>query len=434
MADTNFSNIVTVGRETVRTTFEFIGENETPLLNWLMKKKKVLLTENGHRVPMMTRRPGGHTSYDRSNVDFREPVSLDFDSMRTYPIWYALPFKIDGSTLRQLKRGDANTFINYKRYMAEITAAAMKRLNYYFHGDGTGALAVTTSVLTATGAGQTMNFQTLASSAAGEAETKGGKRLEVGHTYAVVNSSTNAIKIIFTVTAYISASSLTVNVTTYNANTASGDPVVDAGATSSLSAYKKVPMGLRGFVAQTGIVQNISRSDYPELKSPRYNGGDNPVTPFAFRYAKDLVKIARNDGNDTKSNRVIVATIGQMSALANQQFGYRRYEGNETVRGIANKYVDEDGDTYLIDADGAEDRIYILDGNSYYLGEEKSFGAFDEDGNDIRMLVGSNVSGSDKFAGSIGWGGNMIKEGNMRADAYIDRLSQTDIAQQVSLG
>ena len=430
-AVTSFEQIVNVGRESVKTTFEYIGENETPWLNYLMKKKKHLLTEFGRRLPIQTRRPGGHTSFDRANVDFRDPVAPETDSMRAYPVWYALPFKIDGSTLRALKRGDADVFMNYKRYMATVTEAAMKRLNYYFHGDGTATLAVNTTVIAAAGPAQVMNFQTLASSGQGEAETKGTQRLEVGHTYTVMNPATNAIKIIFTVESITSKTAILANVTTFNAATAAGDPVTDAGATTTLSAYKKAPNGLRGLAAQTGPIQNVSRTDYQELKTPRYNGADNPITPFAFRFAKDLVRIASN--SDPSANRVIVMTPGQMGALANQQFSYRRYRSNEDVRGVADKYIDEDGDTYIIDADGAEDRIYIIDGSSYSLGEEKPFGAYDEDGNDIRMLVGVNVSGSDRFAGSVGWGGNLVKEGLPRADAYIDRLSQTDVAQQISL-
>lgn len=430
-AVTSFEQIVHVGRESVKTTFEYIGENETPWLNYLMKKKKSLLTEFGRRIPIQTRRPGGHTSFDRANVDFRDPVAPETDSMRAYPVWYALPFKIDGSTFRALKRGDADVFMNYKRYMATITEAAMKRLNIYFHGDATAALGVTTTVIAGAGAGQTINFQTLASSAAGEGETKGASRMEVGHTYCVVNPATNAIKIIFTVTSITSKTAIVANVTTFNAATASGDPVVDGGATTTLSAYKRAPNGLRGLAAQTGPIQNVARTDYLEMKTPRYNGGDNPITPFAFRFAKDLVRIASNE--DRKSSRVIIMTPGQMGALANQQFSYRRYNGNEDVRGVAGKYIDEDGDTYVIDSDGAEDRIYIVDGDSYALGEEKPFGAYDEDGNDIRMLVGANVSGSDRLAGSVGWGGNLVKEGLPKADAYIDRLSQTDVAQQISL-
>lgn len=430
-ATTAFDQIVHVGRETVKTTFEYIGENETPLLKYFMGKGKQLLTEQGYRIPIETRRPGGHTSYDRSNVDFRNPVSLETDSMRTYPIWYALPFKIDGSTLRALKRGDVNQFMDYRRYMKSVTSAAMKRLEYYFHGDGTAVLAVCGSTaLNGTGV-KTLTCLTLASSATGEGETKGTQRLEVGHTYSLIHSD-GTISAIFTVLSLTSKTQASVNVTTSNATSASGDMIVDAGATTTISAYKHAPMGLRGFCAQTGLLQNINRSDYIELKTPRYNGSDNPITPYAFRFAKDLVRIASND-TGAVSGRTVVITPGQNGALCNQQFGYRRYQGNETVRGVAASYVDADGDTMLVCADGAEDRIYIIDGSSYGIGEEKAFGAFDEDGNDIRMLVGANTSGSDKFAGSIGWGGNLIKDGLPRVDAYIDRLSQTDVAQQISL-
>lgn len=431
-ATTAFDQIVNVGRETVKTTFEYIGENETPLLNYMFKKSKELLTEQGIRKPLETRRPGGHTSFDRSNVDFRDPVSLETDSMRMYPVWYAIPFKLDGATLRALKRGDVNQFMSYKQYMSSITKAAMKRLEYYFHGDATAALAVcANTAINGTGT-KTLTCLSLASSATGEAETKGASRLEIGHTYALIDTDGTTINAIFTVTAITSKTVVTVNVTTSNATSASGDYIVDAGPTTTTSANKKAPMGLRGFCAQTGLLQNIARADYPELKTPRYNGSDLPITPYAFRFAKDLVRIAANDANEV-SGRTVVITPGQHGALCNQQFGYRRYEGNETVRGVASKYVDADGDTMLICADGAEDRIYIIDGSSYKVGEEKSFGAFDEDGNDIRMLVGANSSGSDKFAGSIGWGGNLMKDGLPRVDAYIDRLSQTDIAQQISL-
>lgn len=431
-ATTAFEQIVNLGRETVKTTFEFIGENEAPLFNHFNKKDKILLTEQGYRIPLETRRPGGHTSYDRSNVDFRDPVSMETDSMRTYPVWYALPFKIDGSTLRSLKRGDPNQFINYKSYMKSITRAAIKRLEYYSHGDGTAALAVNTSVITGIGAGQTINLQSLASSGAGEAETKGSQRLEVNHTYATINPASGAIRNIFTVTSITSKTAIVANVTTFNTNSASGDPIVDAGATVSLSAYKKAMNGLRGLAAQSGVLQNIARADYQEMKTPRYNQSDLPITPYAFRFAKDLVRIAANDKMEG-TGKLIVMTPGIEGILVNQQFGYRRYKGNEDVRGVATNYLDAEGDSYLIAADGAEDRVYFLDDSNYKMGEEKAFGAFDEDGNDIRMLAGANTSGSDKFAGSIGCGGNMIKEGIPRTDAYIDRISQTDVAQQISL-
>lgn len=439
MAETTaFQQIVNVGREAVRTTFEYIGENETPLLKWVLGLKKRLLTEQGYRIPIETRRPGGHTSYDRSNVDFRKPVSLETDSMRTYPIWYALPFKIDGATFRALKRGDADQFMNYARYMKSITAAAMKRLEYYFHDDGSAVLAVAAGDFG--GGDTTLDLQTLASSAAGAGGTKGSKRLEVGHIYAVIDAGTpTVVNATFTVTSINSSSQVGVSIANDDAAVAAGDMIVDMGPASngdpvdaSGTAYNKAPMGLRGFCAQTGVLQNIARSDYAELKTPRYNGSDSPITPYAFRFVKDLVNLAANDTNEA-TGRLVVIPVGQHGALVNQQFGYRRYDSNETVRGVANKYIDADGDTYLMPADAAEDRVYILSQGGYSLGEEKPFGAYDDDGSDIRMLTGVNDTGSDKLAGSIGWGGNLIKEGLPRLDAYMDRLAQTDLAQQISL-
>jgi hypothetical protein len=274
----------------------------------------------------------------------------------------------------------------------------------------------------------------LASSAKGEAETKGCRRLEKNHVYALIDTDGVTINAIFTVTTP-GTTSCTVNVTTSNATSASGDYVVDLGASNTASSNKKAPAGLRSLCAPTGIIQNIDRSLFSEFKTPRVNGSDLAITPYVFANAKTLVNIAANDQNEAMG-RLIVMTPGQDTLLRIQQFGYRRYEGNETVKGVAGKFQDADGDTYLYDADGAEDRIYILDGNSFYLGEEKPFGIFDEDSLELRMKAGANSVGADGFFMAIGWGGNLIKdvsESRVQCDAFIDRLSQTDVQQQQSL-
>jgi len=431
MASTGFDAVANLGKERVAERFGYIGETNHPLLAHFMKRPKKPLDQQGYRMPMITQEPGGHNLYNQGTSDFRAPIAMDSDSMRVYPTWYELAHQLDGATLRSLKGGNATQLMNYRRDIGLLTDVALKHLNYFMHGDGTGALAVCGSVLTATGAGQTLTCLTLATSAAGEAETKGGVRLKKNHVYAIMNSSTNAIKAIFTVTTP-SKTAPTVNVTTHNANTASGDPIVDLSYTTTVSCYKKAPAGLRSLAAVSGIVQNVNRADYYEWKTPRVNGSDLPITPYVFATAKAYVKIASNDMGEAMG-RLIVMTPGQETMLRIQQFGYRRYQGNETVRGVSGKYVDEEGDTILFDADGAEDRIYILDGNSYYLGEEKPFGIFDEDTLELRMLAGTNGVGSDSFYLALGWGGNLIKDvsdSTLQKDAYIDRLSQTDVPQQ----
>lgn len=428
---TKFGSISDFGREQVQTEFEFIGENKTPLYDHFMAKSKPYIDEQGKRIPIETQRPGGHTSFGRANVDFRAPVSMEGDSMRAFPVWYALPFKIDGSSIRSMKKGNKDQFLKYGRYMTSLTRAAKKRLNFYCHGDGTAVLGILNDTSANSTGSRTWTMSLLASSAAGEGGTKGGVRLEDNHVYALIDTDGVTLNQIFTVTTP-SRTTPTVNVTTSNAAGAAGDMIVDLGPTNTTSAYKKAPQGLRGLANNSGIIQNASRTTHPNLKTPRYNGGDLPITPVVINNMKALVNIAANDMGEA-TGRLVVSTPGQDAILRAQQYGFRRTKGNETVRGVATKYVDQDGDTNLFDADGAEDRLYVLDDSSYSWHEEKPFGMYNEDSLDIRMLHGANNSGSDAFFGAIGCGGQLVKLGLPRCDAYCDRLSQTGVQMQQSL-
>lgn len=420
MADLNFDKIVNFGREEVKKEYDFIGENNTPFFNWLMSRRKMRLTQFGYRIPIQTQEQGGHGFFNRSNVNFNTPIPFDGDSMRVYPTWYALPVEVDGASLRDMKSGDENVFVKYASQMKMGTKAAKKRLNQIFQGDGTGALAVSNT----TGGTGNVNLHTLASSSQLEAGTKGSVRLVKNNVYQSINPSTEAVRGTFTVTAINSKSQVAANFS--SGTTAAGDPIVDVGS------YKNAPQGTRSLLAQTGLLQNVNRADYAEMKTPRVNGGDLPVSPFMINNAKDLINVAANDQEESVG-RLIKTTHGQYSALAAQGYGFRQYGASESTRGVPRKYIDQEGDTWLIEADGAEDRIELLDQASYVLGEQKEFGLYNEDGNDLRMSAGSNGVGADKFFWAIGWGGNLIKDGLPRVDAYIDRIGQTDIIQQTSL-
>lgn len=438
MADVTFAEIINLGERTIEDSWKYIGENNTPLLNKFYNKKRARLTEFGLHLPLVTKRPGGHNFYGQDNPDFRLPTPIGSDKMQIYPTWYQIGMTFNGATLRGLKRGEKNYLINFNQMVKMLTDSAKKRMNHIMHGDGTGAIGVCGSVITGTGS-VSLTCLTLATSGAGESETKGGVRLEKDQSYAIINPSNGNIKAVFTVTTP-SRTAPTVNVTNHFANTASGDPIVDLGASAgtlaatSLSAYKKAFQGLRSLCSASGYLQGINRADYLEYKTPRYNGNDQALTPAVLAETKTYVNIGGNDMNEA-NGKLIVMTPGQQLALRIQQFGYRRLEGNETVKGVAKNYVDADGDQYLFDADGAEDRVYILDDSSFYMGEEKPFGLYNEDGNELRMMSGFNGVGKDAFYMAIGWGGNFLKnpqQGLIRCDAYIDRLAQTGIVQQTS--
>ncbi len=431
----SFNEIANLGKERVAEKAQFTGETESPLAKHFFGKKKKPLDEQGFRMPLVTRRPGGHHLYGQAASDFRTPVALDSDSMRVYPVWYQIGQKFTGSTLRALRKGSETQLLKYREVIGMLTDAAKKRLNHYFHGDGTAALSVcANAAINGTGS-KTFTAQTLASSATGEAETKGTARLEVGHSYALIDTDGVTINAVFTVTAKTSNLTCTVNVTTSNATSASGDYVVDLGISATTSSNKKAPQGLRSLCAASGVVQNFDRANDYNTKTPRVNAADLPITPYMFADAKALVNIAANDMNEA-GGKLVIMSPGQDVLLRVQQFGYRQYAGNENVKGVAGKYIDADGDSYLYDADAAEDRIYIIDSNSFYLGEEKPFGLFNEDGMDIRMLAGTPGVGADGFFMAVGWGGNLIKdvsESRFQCDAYIDRISQTGAVGQISL-
>jgi hypothetical protein len=433
MPTLGFDQIANLGKEEVIRSFDYIGETEAPLFKYFYGRGKKTLREQGIRMPMIVVEPGGHTLYAQGSSDFRAPIPMDSDSARVYPVNYSLAHQVNGASLRAMRSADEGQLLKWTTNVGMLTKVSKKRLNIYMHGDGIGTLAVCGSIITGNGS-TTLTCLTLATSGAGDRETKGAILLKKGHTYATVNASTGALRHTFTVTTP-SKTAPTVTVANFTSNSASGDPIVDIGGTSgTATVWKKAPQGIRSLAAATGVVQNIDRSSYFEWKTPRVNGQDLPITPYVFATAKTYVDIAANNVGEA-TGRLIVMTAGQHTMLRIQQFGYRHYDGNENVRGVAGKYIDQDGDTMLFDGDAAEDRVYILDGNSYYLGEEKPFGIFDEDSLEMRMLAGVNSVGSDSFALAIGWGGNLIKDlssNGFQRDAYIDRLSQTDVPQQTS--
>jgi hypothetical protein len=82
-----FSEIANLGKERVAEKAQFTGETKYPLAKYLFGKSKKPLDEQGYRMPIITRRPGGHNAYTQASTDFRTPTPLDSDSMRVYPVW-----------------------------------------------------------------------------------------------------------------------------------------------------------------------------------------------------------------------------------------------------------------------------------------------------------------------------------------------------------
>jgi hypothetical protein len=421
MSDTQFNNMGDFYRQTVGESFQFF-ENNAPGYNAFKKfSDRKFLTEKGFRIPGQSERPGGHTFFVPSASDFNAAKSPQSISQYVFPTGYALPIMQNGALIRAFQAGSPDALLSWRELMAVYTEAATKRIEEMFYGDGSGALAFSSSTLSGTGSGQTMNCTTTAAATAGQ--TKGAIRLEPNQTYQAINTSTAAVRGTFTVTT-AGTSSCVVNVT--SGSVTSGDPIVDVGA------YNKVMRGLAWLISdQNRTIQGLSSSTFPDLNSPFVDLNGALLTPSAIENMKASLNVRNNDKSAGK-NLILFITEGQESNLRKQGYGMRHYMGAAPVEGISQDY--KDGDSTIINpADLDEDRVYGVRADKMKMFEEMAFGPYNLDGQERRMVPGANNTGSDVYYQAVGLRGNpgII---STRACAGVKRASLTGVVTQVSAG
>lgn len=428
MANVDFTNVTDLKREQVDTMVRMYFENNAPGYNAFRKATETYeLTEKGFRIPMYVERPGGHTAFLPSASDFNAAKSPQTQSMYVFPTHYALPMIWQGNTLRAFNRDKANNLQSLLDILKLYTETATKRIEMMFYGDGSGALAYSSSTLGSTGAGQTLNCTTAAAATPGQ--TKGARRLENNQVYNAINTSTGAIRGTFTVTTP-GASSCVINLT--SGTISSGDPIVD------VNSYNRYMRGLGWLISdQSRNLQGLSTSTFPDLNSPVVDLNGATLTPATFENVKSSLN-TRNNAETAENGLMCFMTFGQHSVLRKQGYslGYYLRDGKnpsaEAVNGVAKLY--QDGDTTFIRTkDMDEDRGYLVKADGVRMFEEMPFGEYNFDQQNWRMLLGSNNSGSDNYQRAIGIAANA---GILypRACAFFKRASITGVVTEVSAG
>ncbi len=396
-------------------------ENHTPTYSMIKENTESLpFTEKGWRLPAWSGRPGGHGAYIPSSPDFNVAIPPRTNSMYVFPTGYALPAVMDGATIRGLKVGASQSVINAKDNIKWYTDAGAKRMNYIVQGDGSGALAYSSSSLSA-GAGQTMNCTTTAATTAGQ--TKGARRLELNNFYQAINTATGVVRGTVQVTA-TGASSCTVTVT---GSVTSGDPLVD------VNSYNKYFRGLAWIISGTNrVFQGLNTANFPDLNSGQLDLVNRLFTPADFETLKAFLRTRNNDPSADNAKKAVM-TPGAYSDLCKQGYGYRQYvNGENTVQGVAKKYVDGDT-TFELDADADDDRRYLFSANEIVRFEEMPFGVFDLDGLTMRMQLGANGTGSDSW--QMAWGSRTNLGMKMpRSAALAIRCATAGVVGQVTSG
>lgn len=365
---------------------------------------------------------GGHSTPTATRPDWNEPVTQEYLSSYVYPVRYRLPMIVDWAIIRDFKINKTNASANVLRdTLMNTTEAALKRLNRAFYGTGDGALAYSTSALTVLGS-QTMNGDT--TPAASPGHTKGTSWLRKNNFYHAINTSTGLPRGIIRVDVEGKTSC---TVTLISGTVSSGDPLVD------LNTYQGYFRGLGFLISNTArTIQAINTTDNPDFNS---FGIDLAGAPLTFATIEDLMtglQIRNNDGK--KSGKVFFLPIGQSSVLRKSAQNLRVYnDGANVIKGIAEDVDFGNNLNVILDADLDDDRGYAAAYDEFGMLEDFPLNDIDDDGQEWRMILGANNSGSERRQRGIGWDGNLYRRGNAMSSAFFKRASVTNVLTQASI-
>lgn len=390
----NFESFTDWVRQQVRAFVEDNTWFENKAPGYTAFKKAVTtepITPKGYRIPAITGRPGGHTGYVPAASSFNPAIGAESQSMYVYPTYYALPMVFQGAMIRGL-RNSPEKLMDFSKVLKAYMDAATKRLEHLIYGDGSGALAFSSSTLSA-GNGQTMNCTTAAAATWGQ--TKGATRLEHRHSYHAINTTTGLPRgEILVVTE--GRTSCVVNVVW--GSVTSGDPIVDP------NSYNKMIRGLAHLVSGTSrVLQTVNTANVRDLNSSEVDLNGTLLTPLDFNTAKTYLQTRSNE--ESIENKLIAfMTYGSYNNLRAQGWNQVQQTSSATT-GVAPKFVD--GDTVFIrTADMDEDRVYLIHPEGLRMFEEMPLGPLDLDGQEFRMLFGNNGTGSDDWQRALAMAAN----------------------------
>jgi hypothetical protein len=369
-------------------------ENQTNAFNSVVKRgKKDFVNGKGERIPNYILRPTGITA-GTEGFSFNSPGLPTFGDMYVYPAEVALAYELSDKTIRNFNAGSEYTQIQgMSDYMGKVADALTKALERTFFGNGQGSFAIAASA-----SGSTITFRSTPASAYGS--TKGSVWIEIGENYDLINGSTGAVRgqVRFT---SVPTSTTAVGVFTgfAAADVADGDLLVTA------NGYFNYARGLAYIVNNdTGTFQLISRSTYPQFKANVVDLAGNNITVSDFDQALALAEVRGDSMESAKQGMGVWMARAQWSALTRLGQNLKRFQGTDTKFDGSFQTFGFGPLTMNVAVDCDEDRFYFVKNSDLFILEDKPFGAYDADGNQLRMKAGTAGVGSTSFTGAMGIG------------------------------
>lgn len=419
MAQLNIPTIAPVLTQMV-TDLQNEFENQVTFYNSVVKREnKGFVNGKGWRIPGYYNRPTGITA-GTEGFSFNPPGLPVYDDMYVHPARVAQAYQLSGDTLRNLSGQADSQLSSVAAYTGEVAAALTKDLERNCGGDGSGLRATCTSA-----SGSTLTLTS--TPAASYGSTKGSVWLNVGEIYDVV---TNASAVRGQVKVTATPTTTTATVTFYGmaaADVASTDILVPQGG------YLQFPRGLAFIVNNdTGVFQLNNRSTRPQLKANVVDLAGAAITVSDFDQAVALTRL-RGDTLAMPTGVTAWMPISQHSALVRLGQNLKRFPGEATK--FDGSFQEFGFGTVIVKQwlDIDEDRIYFLNSKDLFVCEQKPFGVYDSDGNEMRMAMGTSGVGSDSWTGAFGVHFQMGAY-QCRGFSLIKRASVTNLPTQVLAG
>lgn len=326
----------------------------------------------------------GDTSYKKSTKQSTGAMYLG-------PVFRNMNFYMEETVMKDMERGFIpDSYI--KERQRRISTHMMKK-NWAAIGDGTGAIAAVSGVVTTT-------LTCLATNNA-RGLSKGVFRLKVSTAadpllYDIVNPADDTVKATFYVTAKPTNVTATIVYTVGNATAANANTymVCESGS------WKREMNGLAGLISDSTsrIFQGADCAVDEFLVNPAVDASDGVITPTMVHTAKSVMLSRANmDGGDDFG---YIAHITPSNFRTLAIFGYtsRSYELNDKTKaqktyGLPNLY--EDGDTIWVqDADYEDGYVDFRERAPYFEYVHKEFGLKTTGGVSRFQWEGANAAGS----------------------------------------
>ncbi|HYE58046.1 MAG TPA: hypothetical protein VD948_06055 [Rhodothermales bacterium] len=414
---TNIASIAPALNQLVKGPLRDQYEQQTKVWSLFGEGEGEFINGKGFRIPSRFR-PSTGLTYGSEGFSFNQPGAAVLDDMYVYPCAVAMSYEFTGRVLRNVK-DDSSLIKGIGGLLQEKTKALAKEMEIGVFNDGSAQRAIFKS---ASGTTFTFYNSTSHTPLAGFGSTNGSMHLRQNEYYDVYDATGATFRGTVQVTSKAASTTAVVN--------AAPAGMTDTDIFVTANGLNKAPRGLPYIVNNdTGVFQLLSRSTYPELKSPVTDLNGSAISVAEFVKTRALLEARSDEGKAMKLTAIV--SIAQEDALLRLGQNLKRFDGGAKKFDGSFDEFGFGGWSFVKAKDCDQDRIYFIDVASIDRYTEMPFGDYDFDGQQLRMKAGISGYGSDAGTGAIGWQGNLGAT-QPRNFALIKRAAVSGLASLVA--